>query len=73
MNASSDEQIQELLNSMDRQAKDLKSELIKLVWYMRGGITYAEILMMNSSEREIIGKLIKENLETTKKSGLPFF
>ena len=73
MNAGSDEQIQELLNSMDRQAKDLKSELIKLVWYMRGGITYAEILMMNSSEREIIGKLIKENLETTKKSGLPFF
>lgn len=73
MNASSDEQIQELLNSMDRQAKDLKSELIKLVWYMRGGITYAEILMMNGSEREIIGKLIKENLETTKKSGLPFF
>ena len=73
MNAGSDEQIQELLNSMDRQAKDLKSELIKLVWYMRGGITYAEILMMNGSEREIIGKLIKENLETTKKSGLPFF
>jgi len=73
LNAGSDEQIQELLNSMDRQAKDLKSELIKLVWYMRGGITYAEILMMNGSEREIIGKLIKENLETTKKSGLPFF
>jgi hypothetical protein len=28
---------------------------------------------MSSKERETIGKIIKENLETTKKSGLPFF
>jgi hypothetical protein len=28
---------------------------------------------MSWDEREIIGEIIKENLETTKKSGLPFF
>jgi hypothetical protein len=37
------------------------------------GLSYAEIMHMSWDEREIIGEIIKENLETTKKSGLPFF
>jgi hypothetical protein len=40
---------------------------------MRGGVTYEDVLNMSTTERNIIGKLIEENLETTKKSGLPFF
>jgi len=42
-------------------------------WYMRGGISYDHALQLSISERRLISKLIKENLETTKKSGLPFF
>jgi len=37
------------------------------------GLSYAEVMNMIWDEREIIGEIIKENLETTKKSGLPFF
>ena len=66
-------EIQELLDSMDRQAQSMKTELLKLTWYMRGGVTYDQILTMNSRERDAIGNIIKENLETTKRSGLPFF
>jgi len=40
---------------------------------MRGGLTYEEALNLSSFEREIIGILIKENMETTKKTGLPYF
>lgn len=40
---------------------------------MRGGITYSEIMNLGSHERGLIGKLIKENLETTKKTGRDFF
>lgn len=40
---------------------------------MRGGVTYDDAMLLDQTEREIISKLIKENLETTKKSGLPFF
>jgi hypothetical protein len=40
---------------------------------MRGGITYNEAMMLSTKEREIIGSIIKENIETTKNSGLPFF
>jgi hypothetical protein len=37
------------------------------------GMSYGEAMMLSSEERGIIGDIIKENLETTKKSGLPFF
>jgi hypothetical protein len=40
---------------------------------MRGGITYVDAMNLSSTERELVSSLIKENLETTKKSGLPFF
>lgn len=37
------------------------------------GLSYAEGINLSYDEREIVGEIIKENLETTKKSGLPFF
>lgn len=40
---------------------------------MRGGATYEEILNMSSQERKLINELIESNLETTKKTQLPFF
>jgi hypothetical protein len=40
---------------------------------MRGGITYEEVFFMSPDEREIIGTIVKANLETTRKTGLPFY
>jgi hypothetical protein len=37
------------------------------------GMSYQDVLNLTHDERMIIGEIIKENLETTKKSGLPFF
>lgn len=37
------------------------------------GMSYAEAMALSYEERKIIGDIIKDNLETTKKSGLPFF
>jgi hypothetical protein len=37
------------------------------------GMSYAEAMHLAPEERSIIADIIKENLETTKKSGLPFF
>lgn len=73
LNCKDLDEIQKLLGSMDKQIHNLKQEMLKLVWYMRGGVTYSELMQLGSKEREIIGGIIKDNLETTKKSGLPFF
>jgi len=40
---------------------------------MRGGLSYDESMLLSKSERDIIGEIIKDNLETTKKSKFPFF
>jgi hypothetical protein len=37
------------------------------------GMNYWDALMLSYDERDIIGDIVKDNLETTKKSGLPFF
>ena len=44
-----------------------------MCWFMRGGITIEQIYQMDVEERNMIGDLIKENLETTKETKLPFF
>lgn len=43
------------------------------MWHMRGGITLDEAFMMEPTDRKLISDMVKENLETTKKSGLPYF
>jgi hypothetical protein len=40
---------------------------------MRGSITISEAFELESEDLEIIGRIIKDNLETTKKTRLPFF
>jgi len=40
---------------------------------MRGSVSYDDAMHLSQSERDIISSIIKDNLETTKKSGLPFF
>lgn len=65
--------IEKLVEQYDKDAKAVREELLKVCWYMRGSISYAQALMLTIEERTIIGKIIEENLETTKNSGLPFF
>jgi len=40
---------------------------------MRGGVQYTDVLNMSYEERVMINKLVESNLETTKKTQLPFF
>lgn len=67
------EEIQELLKRMEKQNEGLREELLRITWYMRGGVSYTEAMQLSSKEREIISSIVKDNLETTKKSHLPFF
>ena len=38
---------------------------------MRGGVTYNEGFNLSYEDRVIISDIVKENMETTKKSGMP--
>lgn len=58
---------------MESESIAIKQNAIKMAWHMRGGASYEDILNMSTEERNSISKLIEENFDTTKKSGLPFF
>lgn len=70
---ASDDEIVKILDDFDRESKAIKQELLKMCWFMRGGITYEEASQLTINEREMIAKIIQENLEITKKSGIGFF
>lgn len=67
-----DEILQEV-KRFEGEQKEIKHELMKICWYMRGGITLDEAFCLTYEDKQIIGNIIKENLETTKKTGMPFY
>lgn len=67
------EDMMNYFNQLEKQTKALKEEVLKLCWYMRGALSYEDGMLLSSSDRISITSLIKENLETAKKSGMPFF
>ena len=58
---------------MDKEVRALKENALRMCWYMRGGLSYEDSMLLSDTERKIINEIIKDNLETTKKSKLPFF
>ncbi len=66
-------EIEELSDRKLKEIDAIKKELFKLMWYMRGSINLDQAVLLTYDDRKNISDLIEENLETTKKSGLPFF
>ena len=64
---------QSRLKKMENEIKEIKNTALKFSWYMRGGVSYEDVLNMSDDERTMIGKIIDDNLETTKKTQMPFF
>ena len=58
---------------MEKEANRIRSDSLRLAWYMRGGITYDQVMQLSYAERNLISDLAKENIETTKKTQLPWF
>jgi len=71
--SAANQEIVELLESYDKDTKATKRNLLQLCWFMRGSVSYDDAMMLSYEERNMINDLIKENLDTTEKSGLPFF
>ena len=66
-------EVKEEIAKMEAEKKAFRFDLVRICWCMRGGVTLSEAYMSTFEEREMIGNLVKENLETAKKTGQPFF
>lgn len=69
----SNQEIIELIESLERDSKALIKHIHQLVWHQRGGMTLDEAFTISYSDRELITQLIKDRMETTKESRLPYF
>ena len=67
------EEIEKLTDSMVKEIDRLDRNALKMSWYMRGGVSYNDIMNMTNKQVDALNSIIDENLETTKKSKLPFF
>ena len=67
------ESIGKYVDNLDKEINEIRMEALKMTWYMRGGLSYETALQLSVAERKIISEIITDNMETTKKSGLPFF
>ena len=67
------EGVKKLIDGMEKECLSIKKNALSLSWYMRGGVSYEDVLNMSAQEREQITEIVDSNLEVTKKSNLPFF
>lgn len=67
------EAAQKLFDGYEEDTNKIRKSSLQLSWYMRGGASYDDIMNMSSVERKMISGIVDDNMETTKKSGLPFF
>ncbi len=65
--------MKKIADAMWNEARQIKYNSMKMGWYMRGSLSYNDILSLSRDEIDDLNKIIEENLETTKKTHLPFF
>ena len=60
-----------MLKQFDTEADNHKTQLFKLVWYMRGGINLDQAFMLSQKDQKLIFEVISDNIKNTEKSGMP--
>lgn len=61
-----------LVDEYENDTKQIKDEVFRIAWHMRGGVQSEDLFWRYSVEdREILSRIIKDNIETTNKTGLP--
>jgi hypothetical protein len=67
------DEIEKLIEQFEAETKATRSEILEMCWHMRGAVSYEEGMLLSYNDRQIISKMIKDHIETTTKSGLPYF
>jgi hypothetical protein len=62
-----------LLDNYEKQIRAIKEEALRFTWWLRGGLSYEDAMLLCQTDKELINTIIKDNMEATKTSGMPFF
>lgn len=58
---------------MEKEKNGIIQNALSLSWYMRGGVNFTDIMNMSHEQIDFLNTIIDKNMETTKKTKLPFF
>lgn len=64
-------EMEDYFKKLEERQKQLRFELMKICWYMRGGLSYRNAYDLSPDDRKMFADLIKENIETVKKTKMP--
>ena len=68
---ASHDEVLNIIKQMGEETKSMVDDLLKLCWYMRGSVSYSEAYSLTIHDRKCISKIIENNIELTKESGMP--
>ena len=61
------------IERLESESDTIRDSVINLCWWMRGGISHSEAWDLTEKDRNMINRLIKNNMETMKKTKMPMF
>ena len=67
------EDVSNYIRRLQREAQDIVKSVISLVYFMRGAISYSEMMQMSILERQLISEFLDERFEAESKSPHPVY
>lgn len=68
----SNSDIEQYIKYLENEVKSIKDEVFRLSWYMRGGVSSTDLFYLYSYEdREILSRIIKDNIDASVKAKMP--
>lgn len=65
-------QIRERVQKLDNQVREIKEEIYKIAWFMRGGVSSDDLFWRYThDDRKLMTEVIKGNIENTKNAKMP--
>jgi hypothetical protein len=71
LKSASAEEIVEKQETYKKQLDSLHKSLLKLTWYMRGGVSISELHEMPANHISHLNEIVQENFDLSKKAGTP--
>lgn len=69
----SETDIEEYLVRLENEILEFKDNLFRISWHMRGGVTINDLLHIYSNDDiQVLNNIIKEHIELTKETKMPF-
>lgn len=66
----SNDEINNYLVRLEKEEEEFKTELLRISWYMRGGVSYDALLhTYSAADRKCMRAVISENIQATKDTG----